>query len=235
MKSKAREATQDYHIDLYKKYQLFQKGSSWLEKPNEIIINIIKKYFIKKKNLRILDLGSGVGRNAIPIAKLLKDKKSLIYCVDYLEIAINKLNKYAKEYGVENNIKGFIAPVEDFKIKNNFYDYIIAHSVLTHTRDKPTMFRIINDMIKGTKTKGVIYIHEITNPQIFDTKSGKQVDSDAEIDIDYEELKDKLKQMFIDWKILTICKNPYEEKYLKDRREVIWKCNYLSFIANKIK
>src|SRR4030042_863410 len=143
MEIKARQATQKYHKELYKKYGLFQKRSSWLEKPHDEIIDILKRYFIHKKSVRVLDFGSGVGRNAIPIAKLLKGNKGIIYCVDYLKIAIDKLNKYAKEHGVSGCIKGFISSIEDYKIKDNFYDYIIAHSVLTHTKNKSTMFRII--------------------------------------------------------------------------------------------
>ncbi|NMC35557.1 class I SAM-dependent methyltransferase [Candidatus Beckwithbacteria bacterium] len=233
MVNKARKATQDYHNDLYVKHTLFQKGASWLEKPNNEIIDIYKKYFNKRKSINILDLGSGVGRNAIPLARLLKNKSSNIYCVDYLEIAINKLNKYAKDYGVADKLNGFISPVENYKIQINFYDYIIAHSVLTHTRSKEIMFQVIDNMIKGTKNNGIIYIHEITNPQMFDIKSKQQIDPDAEIDISYEEFEDRLMQVFSDWEIFTLSKNPYREEYLKDGKKVIWQCDYLSFIARK--
>ena len=233
MNNKARRATQEYHIDLYKNHKLFQKGSSWLEKPNDEIVAVVKNNSVGKRNIKVLDLGSGVGRNAIPIAKLLKKKGVVIHCVDYLQIAIDKLYIYAKKHDVAEYIKGFVSPIEDFKIKRDFYDYIIAHSVLAHAKNKETMIRVIKDMAKGVNKNGIAYIYMITNPRMYDAKTRGTTDSDAEVNISYKEASGKIKQIFTRWNILTLKKNPYEERYQKDGREVVWKSDYLLFIAKK--
>jgi len=233
-KKSPRESTQKYHIKLYSDNKLFRKGS-WLEKPNEEILEVVEKSFLKKRNVKVLDLGSGVGRNAIPIAKKIGKLGGQVVCVDYLDIAIDKLKEYAVEYGVGGQIKGFVSPVEDFKIKSNSYDYIIAHSVLTHTESKEKMVQTIKATLRGVKQGGIVYIYMITNPKEFDAKTGKEQDPEAEVEISSKEACNLLKNIFKNWTIQVLKKNPYEERFMKRGSEVIWRSNYLLFIAqNKI-
>ena len=231
MNKKARDATKIYHNKLYTSKKLFQKGSSWLEKPNEEIIEIAKNNFYGKRNVRVLDLGAGVGRNAIPLAIIIGKLGGTITCVDYLDLAIDKLNKYAKEYNVNKYIKGIVSPIEAFIIEPKTYDYIIAHSVLTHTESKNKMFQIVKNMVEGTKNNGINYINEITNPREFDAETGEKLDPDAEIDISFEEFKIFLEHAYKGWTIQSIKKNPYEERFKKNGKEVVWTTDYLSFIA----
>lgn len=232
MKRKAREATKIYHQKLYAEKRLFQKGS-WLEKPNETVISLVRENLLGKKNLRVLDLGSGVGRNAIPLAKIIGKLGGKITCVDYLNIAIEKLNEYAIEYNVKEFIDGLVVPIEDFVIKPNTYDYIIAHSVLTHTVSKEEMIRIIKDMVKGTKNNGINYICEITNSREIDVRTGEKLDPDAEVEIIFKELKNLLERLYKGWTIQLLEKNPYKEEFEKTGRKVTWYADYLSFIAKK--
>lgn len=231
MKKQAREATKKYHIKLYTDKKLFQKDSSWLEKPNKTIIDIVRKNFIDKKNIRILDLGSGVGRNAIPIAELIGKFDGQVICVDYLDIAIDKLNEYAKNHNVEEFIRGIVSSNENFVIESNTYDFIIAHSVLAHTETKEKMIQIIKGMAKGTKKNGINYIYMITNPKEFDAKTKKEQDPEAEIEISFKEASMLLRDIYKKWKIQILKKNHYREKFKKRGREVIWDVDYLLFIA----
>ena len=231
MKKRAREATKTYHNKLYSNKKLFQKDSLWLEKPNEEIIAVVKKNFIGRKNVKVLDLGAGVGRNAIPIAKMIGEFGSEIACVDYLDIAIDKLNEYTKEHNVSRFIKGIVSPIENFVISPNTYDFILAHSVLAHTRSKEIMVQVIKDMARGTKKNGIVYIYMITNSRKFDAETGKEQDSEAEIEISYKEAGSLLKDIYKEWTIQVLKKNRYEEKYKKKGKDVLWKVDYLLFIA----
>jgi len=231
MKQQARVATKIYHTQLYTNKTLYQKDSSWLEKPEEKIIEVVKKNFLARKNTIILDVGAGVGRNAIPIAQMVGKAGVKISCVDYLDVAIDKLNHYAKEYGVNTFIKGIVSPIENFVIKPNTYDFIIAHSVLTHTESREKMIQIIKDMVNGTKNNGINYIYDITNLKEFDVETGETLNPDAEVKITSEEFKRLLKNIYNDWTIQLIQKNPYEEIVEKDGRKVIWRTDYMTFIA----
>ncbi|MDQ0343017.1 hypothetical protein J2S14_001831 [Lederbergia wuyishanensis] len=61
-----RQEEKEYHDYCYHNYKLFVEGS-WLHKPVETVMEVIP--LLKGKgNINILDLGSGVGRNSIPMA-----------------------------------------------------------------------------------------------------------------------------------------------------------------------
>ncbi len=71
-----RQEEKKYHDLCYEQYKLFETGS-WLYKPVKTVMDLMD-YFEGKNNLQVLDLGSGVGRNSIPIAQ--KDSKCEWYC-----------------------------------------------------------------------------------------------------------------------------------------------------------
>lgn len=58
----------------YNNYKLFEKGS-WLHKPVKTVIDLIP-YFADRDSVRVLDFGSGVGRNSMPIAQAIRSKRS---------------------------------------------------------------------------------------------------------------------------------------------------------------
>jgi predicted O-methyltransferase YrrM len=69
-----------------------------------------------KDNLIVLDLGCRLGRNSIPIAEKIKDKGGKVVCVDLLDSAIEKLEKYIEEFGVENIIETELADLGHYHI-----------------------------------------------------------------------------------------------------------------------
>ena len=64
----------------------------------------LMNHFDGQNNLQVLDLGSGVGRNSIPIAKN-KNTSGTVTCVDLLNSALTKLQIYSKEHDVFEAIK----------------------------------------------------------------------------------------------------------------------------------
>ncbi|MBL2486581.1 class I SAM-dependent methyltransferase, partial [Klebsiella pneumoniae] len=87
-----------------------------------------------QNNLQVLDLGSGVGRNSIPIAQKIQNTSGTVTCVDLLDSALTKLQTYSKEYGVINNIKTEQVAIENYYIQPDTYNYIIAVSSLEHVQ-----------------------------------------------------------------------------------------------------
>lgn len=61
-----RQEEKKYHDLCYEQYKLFEAGS-WLYKPVKTVMDMLN-YLEEQKDLQILDLGSGVGRNSTPIA-----------------------------------------------------------------------------------------------------------------------------------------------------------------------
>lgn len=66
-----------YHDHCYDNYQLFEQGS-WLYKPVRTILETFTTLH-ETEEINILDLGCGVGRNSIPLAKALGDRDGKWY------------------------------------------------------------------------------------------------------------------------------------------------------------
>ena len=97
-----RQEEKKYHDLCYEQYKLFEAGS-WLFKPVKTVMDLMN-HFDGQNNLQVLDLGSGVGRNSIPIAKN-KNTSGTVTCVDLLNSALTKLQIYSKEHDVFEVIK----------------------------------------------------------------------------------------------------------------------------------
>jgi SAM-dependent methyltransferase len=230
MNSKVREETRRYHNKFYQKAELFKEGS-WLEKPEELIVNLVIENFRKKRDVRILDLGCGVGRNAIPLAEIIGKNNGKIVCVDYLKTAIDKLREYAKTYEVDKYIISHVLDVGDFTINKNTFDFIIAHSVLSHLRSKTVMKNVIKDMISGTKKGGYNHIGLVTELEEVELGTKRRLKPNIEIWLSEKEAEDLLRKYYKHWKILTLKPIPYEEICERNGKKVLWKCSFLFFIA----
>lgn len=97
-----RQEEKKYHDLCYEQYKLFEAGS-WLFKPVKTVMDLMN-HFDGQNNLQVLDLGSGVGRNSIPIAKN-KNTSGTVTCIDLLNSALTKLQIYSKEHDVFEAIK----------------------------------------------------------------------------------------------------------------------------------
>ena len=128
--ARIRESERKSHTEIYMNEELYNTNS-WLQKPIKTVREI-SLLFDDYNELRVLDLGCGVGRNSIYIAERFKNKNCVVDCVDLLEIAIEKLMKNAKEHNVVTNINGIIKSIEEFKIDMHSYDFIMAISALEH-------------------------------------------------------------------------------------------------------
>lgn len=88
--AKIRENEKISHTEIYTSHAIYEEGS-WLSKPIKTVKDILP-IFCDYKKLSVLDLGCGVGRNAIYIADTFKNIACTIDCVDILPLAIEKLS-----------------------------------------------------------------------------------------------------------------------------------------------
>lgn len=139
-----RESERNSHIELYSSEELYKEGS-WLNKPIKTVTDLFS-LFEDCTEFRALDLGSGVGRNSIAIAKQFQDMSCRVDCVDILELAIEKLLENAKRFGAEECIHGVISPIEEFQIVPKTYDLILAVSALEHIDSKEAFVWKLEEM-----------------------------------------------------------------------------------------
>lgn len=205
-----RESERISHEEVYSESVLFEKGS-WLHKPVKTVLDILP-LFSEYKNISVLDLGCGVGRNSIPIAQFCKDKTGRADCVDILEIAIEKLSEYSKEYGVSDIINGIVSPIDEFEINKDSYDFILAVSALEHV-DSIESFRLKLAQIRdGLKANGIVCL--IVNSEVVETnkENGELIAPQFEVNLETKQMLDMLETTFEGWEILksSVVKQQYD-------------------------
>lgn len=102
--ARIRESERKSHTEMYTNQKLYNTDS-WLQKPIKTVKEL-SAYFDEYDDLRVLDLGCGVGRNSIYIAEKFRNINCIIDCVDLLAIAIEKLLENAKEHNLLSCING---------------------------------------------------------------------------------------------------------------------------------
>lgn len=229
--NKAQKATQEYHKEFFKKAKLFEKGT-WIAESEDNLLKLIEEAFGYKKNVQVLDLGCGVGRNAIPIAKIIGPNGGTVTCVDVLDIAIEKLKENSEKYGVSNHIESEVAEVEKFSIKEGYFDLILSFSVLEHgVSNEASFFNVIRNIKNGTKKEGLNYLGITTNLEELDAKTLEKLPKDIVYDASFDEALSDLKDTYKDWEIVSNEKSSYKEEYMKNGGMIIWQSDFLTFVA----
>lgn len=231
--NRAKEATREYHQNLYSRAELFEKGT-WLEESDELLLKIAEENFAGKENVRVLDIGSGMGRNAIPIAQLIAPRGGTVTCIDFLDIAVEKLKANAQKYRVSNAIEAKVHDLENYPIETVYFDLVIAFSSLEHgVSSSEKFFKVIERIQQGTKPGGINYLGITTNLEELDAETKEALPSDIEYRASYDKAASDLQKVYRNWEVLVKDKSPYEEQYVKNGRMIIWKNDFLTFIAKK--
>lgn len=221
-----------YHRNLYLTKELFKPGS-WLAKPETRIIGLVDKYLTGRPRVTVLDLGSGVGRNAIPVARKIRALGGKVICVDILDTAISKLDAYARKYHVASAVTGYCQPVEDFRIEPGGYDFIFSHSVLNQLGTRKILRRVIVDIMTGTKKGGINYLSLVCDLEKTDAATGEKLPQDVEVPLTLEEASKLLHDLYGNWQMIENTTDRYQERYKEADVNLIWKADFLIFSAMK--
>ncbi|MFS0673286.1 class I SAM-dependent methyltransferase [Ornithinibacillus sp. 179-J 7C1 HS] len=224
-----RKEEKKYHDFCYENYKLFEEGS-WLFKPVKTVIDLLP-LFHNQENIQVLDLGSGVGRNSIPIAQGIKNKNGKVVCVDILDSALDKLKFYSKEYNVSDVIETKKADIGQYDITKNEYDFIVAVSTLEHVESEEILECVIRKMASGTKNKGINCIIINSEVEEIDIESNKKLDAMMEININTEDMVNILNRSYEGWEVLNMLVKPLEYKIVRDEKEVLLKTNAITYVV----
>ncbi|MGE7921302.1 class I SAM-dependent methyltransferase [Viridibacillus sp. NPDC093762] len=226
-----RNEEKKYHDYCYDKYKLFEEGS-WLHKPVKTVTDLLH-LFDDKENVKVLDLGCGVGRNSIPIAEAIKSKNGKVVCVDLLDSALLKLRKYSKEYKVEEVILAKKADIGNYEIKTNEYDLIVAISSLEHVQSEVALNKIVQQMADGTQNNGVNCI--IVNSEVIeiDVETNEKLDALMEVNLSTEDMIKKISSFYTGWDILKSVVKPLEYTIIRNGKSVLLKTNAITYVVRK--
>ncbi|MCM3400973.1 class I SAM-dependent methyltransferase [Cytobacillus oceanisediminis] len=227
-----RKEEKKYHDFCYENYKLFEEGS-WLYKPVKTVMDLLP-LFKDKKDTRVLDLGSGVGRNSIPIAEQIKNNNGKVVCVDLLSSAIEKLHRYSKEYSVGEVIELVKADIENYQIQKDEYDFIVAVSSLEHVSSEAIFEKVVKQMALGTKTDGLNCIIVNSDVQEIDLDTNETIDALIEINISSVEMIKKLEDIYDGWEVINKWVKPLKYKIVRNDREILLKTNAITYVTRKI-
>lgn len=205
-----RENEKISHTQVYAQDELYAEGS-WLRKPIKTVSDLFP-YFATYRQLNVLDLGCGVGRNCISIASRFQEISCTVDCVDILDIAIEKLAENAGHYGVSQNIHGFVQPIEDYQILRNHYDWILAVSALEHVDSRESFISKLEEIKRGLRKNGIVCLVLNSNIQEVERATGKPFPAQFEINLPTVELQAMLNKIFDGWEVIksTVKEQHYE-------------------------
>ncbi|MED2041459.1 class I SAM-dependent methyltransferase [Bacillus wiedmannii] len=226
-----RNEEEKYHDLCYEQYKLFETGS-WLYKPVKTVLDLMD-YFEGQTNLQVLDLGSGVGRNSIPIAQKIKNASGTVTCVDLLDSALTKLQTYSKEHDVFEVIKTEQAAIENYYIAPNTYNYIVAVSSLEHVQSEEDFKKVLHSMKKGTKTGGINCFIINSNIQEIDLHTNEELVALIEINLPTEDMLHLLKSIYKEWQEIEFEIKELAYNIVRNERHIQLKTNAITFVFQK--
>lgn len=224
-----RDAEARSHTAAYENLTLYAPGS-WLSKPVKALEALLPLYE-NRRGLRVLDLGSGVGRNAIACARSLSDAD--VACVDILPVAIEKLEENADYFGVSRQIRGIVSPVDGFCVEPEGYDIILAASVLEHLDDRDCAVRKLEQIAAGIRPGGAVLIVMNTGVREWDAETGEALPPQFEVNLPPEEVRSLLAEQFSGWEVLWDKCIHYEYPVPRGRRNAMICAEVVTFTARR--
>ncbi|ANE45352.1 methyltransferase [Paenibacillus swuensis] len=226
-----RSEEKKYHDFCYNNHTLFEPGS-WLHRPVKTVTDLLEEYK-EQEFLCVLDLGSGIGRNSIPIAESMRNKSGKVVCVDLLESAIEKLKLYSQKFGVEEFIETRLSDIEEFTIEQEEYDIIIAVSALEHVSSERALERKLNEMTIGTKTNGTNCIIIGSNIKEIILENEQELDPMFEVNISTERMMELLNQQYAGWEIKKQFVKQIEYEIERNGKAVKLTTDCITYVAKK--
>lgn len=205
-----RQAEAESHTQAYTSHSLFSPGS-WLAKPVKTVMELLP-LFEGYTQFAALDLGSGVGRNSIPVAQHFSGIPCRVDCVDILELAIAMLNENALQYGVENCIRGIVSAIDDYEITADSYDLVMAISALEHIASQSAFEKKLAEIRDGLRHGGIACL--IINSGVIehDKATGQELQPQFEVNLPTSQMQDILENTFAGWQVIkyTIVHQKYD-------------------------
>ena len=135
------------------KYELqYQEGRDVCGPPFQQFVDFFNN--LSQKKCRVLDLGSGQGRDALFIAR----KGHRVFGVDLSETGISQMLENARKEDLD--VDGVVADIVEFEPEGE-YDVILLDRVLHMLKDNDDRLAVLEKVCRHTKPGGFVLIADI--------------------------------------------------------------------------
>lgn len=226
-----RSEEKKYHDACYENRKLFEPGT-WLHRPVKTVLDALN-HFQSRERVDVLDLGSGIGRNGIPIAEFVRSRSGRVVCVDLLPSAIDRLTAYAKEYEVEPYVEPVLSDIEAYRIAPSAFDLIVAVSALEHVSTERALVRKLGEMAAGTRPDGINCIIVGTNTRETAVGTGEALDPMFEVNLPTDTMLDLLDRAYSGWDVQARLVKPLAYDIDRDGVPVKLTTDCVTYVARK--
>lgn len=140
--------TDTAHIAWNRRWATPDGRREWLV-PEEDVVAVTEKLAAEGKTRRVLDLGCGVGRHALHLARLGFE----VEAVDLAEAGVEELRRAAAEDGL--TVSAATAPMNELPFADAAFDYVLSFNVIYHGDE--SIVRATLDEIRRVLRPGGVY------------------------------------------------------------------------------
>lgn len=230
--ARIRDNEKKSHTVLYTSEKLYD-SDSWLHKPVKTVQELAD-HFAGHQDLRVLDLGCGVGRNSIYLAERFRDISCAFDCVDLLDVAIEKLMDNARERGVSKFINGIARSIEDYEIKPASYDLILAVSALEHVESEAVFRKKLAEIREGIREKGIVCLIINSDARERRADTNELLEAQFEVNLPSDTVKEILNEIFQGWEVLKSTVIHQEYDIPRDNFISLLHTHVVTFAARKL-
>jgi ubiquinone/menaquinone biosynthesis C-methylase UbiE len=160
----------------YKFWEIHNTAKGFPENyPDEEVVRFLmrlksKAKILKKKikDFKVLDLGSGSGKNVKPVI----DIGFSLYCIDWSKGGINYIKNKHKNKKIDYKCLDFIN--NQLPYKNNYFDAVIATSIFDHIFKEDSQ-TLLKDAHRVLKENGVMISNLMTTKTNKKNRKGEKI------------------------------------------------------------
>ncbi len=118
--------------------------------PNLSLIEYAKGHLIERQSARLLDIGCGAGRNAVPLAELGWDVIGTDLSWPMLQAAAERT--------VRGRLRLALAPMDRLPIRDRSVDFVVAHGIWNLARSGDEFRRGIAEAARVSRPGGALFV-----------------------------------------------------------------------------